>query len=384
MAGRRRHAAAGFRAALAVGRALTLAGPAGAARAQAPDAGLRACAQIQDNTGRLACFDSLAAQPRDNAQTASAPASAPATATPGQVAEGQGGTSGRGCNTPGPAGLARFWELQKDTSCGTYALRGYRPNSLSLVLGNSVNDEPTSGNPLNNATTSLPYRAVETRIQLSLRTKLFEGLLAHGEGADAPRDSLWFAYSQQSYWQVFTGNLSRPFRSTDHEPEIIYVYPLAQSVGGGWKLRYTGLGLVHQSNGQSLPYSRSWNRAYLMAGVDHAGGFTLQGRLWKRMHESAATDDNPGISNYIGRAELTAAWNLNPDHAFAVTWRTPLNGTGKGSARVEWLQRLPNSSPSPLGNLRLHTQLFTGYGDSLLDFNRRRTVLSVGFSLVDW
>jgi phospholipase A1 len=34
--------------------------------------------------------------------------------------------------------------------------------------------------------------------------------------------------------------------------------------------------------------------------------------------------------------------------------------------------------------LRIHTQLFSGYGDSLLDYNRRRTVLSVGLSLVEW
>ena len=31
-----------------------------------------------------------------------------------------------------------------------------------------------------------------------------------------------------------------------------------------------------------------------------------------------------------------------------------------------------------------HTQLFSGYGDSLVDFNRRRTVLSLGLSLVDF
>jgi phospholipase A1 len=38
----------------------------------------------------------------------------------------------------------------------------------------------------------------------------------------------------------------------------------------------------------------------------------------------------------------------------------------------------------PVNDLRLHLQLFSGYGDSLLDYNRRRTVLSVGLSLVDW
>jgi phospholipase A1 len=34
--------------------------------------------------------------------------------------------------------------------------------------------------------------------------------------------------------------------------------------------------------------------------------------------------------------------------------------------------------------LRLHTQLFHGYGDSLIDYNQRRTVLSVGLSLTDF
>jgi phospholipase A1 len=53
--------------------------------------------------------------------------------------------------------------------------------------------------------------------------------------------------------------------------------------------------------------------------------------------------------------------------------------------RLEWLRKLGSSGF--VGNnsgLRLHTQLFSGYGDSLIDYNRRRTVVSVGLSLVDW
>src|SRR5690606_29922196 len=103
------------------------------------------------------------------------------------------------------------------------------------------------------------------RLQLSVRTKLASALLPFAPNAS---DSLWLGYTQQSYWQLFSPGLSRPFRSTDHEPEIIYVMPLQDAMPGQWRLRFAGLGLVHQSNGQSLPYSRSWNRAYLMAGAE--------------------------------------------------------------------------------------------------------------------
>ncbi len=75
---------------------------------------------------------------------------------------------------------------------------------------------------------------------------------------------MWFGYSQQSYWQLFTPQISRPFRFTDHEPEIMYVYPTTAQLPFGWRWRYSGVGLVHQSNGQSNPLSRSWNRVYLM------------------------------------------------------------------------------------------------------------------------
>jgi phospholipase A1 len=162
------------------------------------------------------------------------------------------------------------------------------------------------------------------------------------------------------------------------------VYPATAPLPGGWRLRYAGIGLVHQSNGQSLPLSRSWNRVYVMAGAEHPGGLTLQARAWQRIPEDATDDDNPRIGDFIGRAEVTGSWDINTKHTLALTWRNTLRGFGKGSVRAEWMQKIESRTPSPLGSLRFHMQLFSGYGDSLLDFNRRRTVLGVGLSLVDW
>lgn len=354
-------------------------------------AGWRQCAALTgDSQARLACFDQWSAEQSWQAPPASASAQ-PAAATqapPPPVDATLPATriidvaQVDGCRDGQYSTLSRFWELETGSDCGAFRFRGYRPMSVSVVGATSVNRLPTSGSPDNNAASEVDYRKTEMRVQLSVRTKLAQGLLTRGH--PTLRDSLWAGYTQQSYWQLFSPGISRPFRNTDHEPEIMYVYPTDAKLPFGWRWRYSGIGLVHQSNGQSLPLSRSWNRVYLMTGMELDNRWTVTGRLWKRLHESADSDDNPGISNYVGRAELGLTWNVDKDNTLALTARHSLGATGRGSARLEWLQTLGTSLVGNRTNLRLHTQLFTGYGDSLIDYNRKRTVFSVGLSLVDF
>ncbi|WP_374668967.1 phospholipase A [Ramlibacter sp.] len=354
----------------------------------------QACAAIGDAASRLACFDRWAESQRSAVAgqpvaPSHAPAPLPAAPPPAaavaaravqEAARGLRLTSEEGCRDTAYSELSRYWELERGAGCGTFGIRGFRPIEMAVVTADAINRQPTSGNPENNATSATDYRITEARLQLSVRTKIAEGLLTRG--SDERHDSLWFAYSQQSYWQIFTPQLSRPFRSTDHEPEFIYVLPLQSADPGRWRLRYGGLGLVHQSNGQSLPLSRSWNRAYVMAGAER-GPWQLHAKVWRRAAEGGG-DDNPGISDYVGRAELRGVWHASRRHLLSATVRHSLDRPGRGSVRLEWFRALADDGDGPVGGLQLHTQLFTGYGDSLLDYNRRRTVLSVGLSLVEW
>ncbi|MBH2016402.1 MAG: phospholipase A [Burkholderiales bacterium] len=353
------------------------------------DSGWRACSALADGRERLACFDQWAAL-KTAASTREAAAATPAAVPPQAepvvptpaapvvtpVAESDG------CHDPRRTEMSRFWELEDGSDCGTFRFRGYRPVSASVVMGDSVNRQPSSPSAGRSATTPQPYRHVETRVQLSVRTKLAQGLLVHD--ASARRDSLWFGYTQQSYWQLFSGEISRPFRTTDHEPELIYVYPSDLSLPWNWRLRYSGVGLVHQSNGQTQPLSRSWNRVYLMAGAELGNRWMVQGRVWERVRESSGDDDNPGIGNTVGRAEVRVQWNVNVDNTLGLTVRHALTRSGAGSTRLEWLRTLGDAPFGRKSNLRLHTQLFSGYGDSLVDYNRRRTTFSVGLSLLDF
>ena len=385
----------------ALAQSATATAPAAATgAATGTDAALRRCTALSsDNQARLACFDAWAAE-----QAQAAPAGGQAWQAPAASANASGATSSsavpppvdatlpatriidvartEGCRDPQYSDLSRFWELETGTDCGTFSFRGYRPITVSVVAGSNVNRQPTSDAPDHSALTSTPYRRTENRIQLSVRTKIAQGLLTQGH--PTLKDSVWFGYSQQSYWQLFTPQISRPFRATDHEPEVMYVYPTTAQLPFGWKWRYSGIGLVHQSNGQSKPLSRSWNRAYLMTGMELDNRWSVNAKVWKRLSESADSDDNPGISDYVGRGELAVFWNANKDNTLGATVRHTLARSDRGSVRLEWMQTLGSGLWGSKSNLRLHTALFSGYGDSMIDYNRKRTVFSVGLSLVDF
>jgi phospholipase A1 len=49
----------------------------------------------------------------------------------------------------------------------------------------------------------------------------------------------------------------------------------------------------------------------------------------------------------------------------------------RGSIKFDWA--IPLS-----GNLNAHFSVFSGYGESLIDYNNRQTMIGAGISLVDW
>ena len=388
---------------------------AGAAHAQTPPAtdvakrmegaAWQQCTAKPDRE-RLACFDDWAREQRElgaaieakarsvqaspnaqasgvRAEVASALASTQPDAAPGTPPSGSAGIVGvgleQGCRDRQFSDMSRFWELESGSSCPTFGLRAFHPTTVSIAAGSTINRQPISPNPANSATEPIDYSKHEMRLFLSVRTKLASGLLTPKDGT--LRDSLWAAYSQQSYWQVFNSALSRPFRNTDHQPELIYIYPTTLQLPGGWLWRYSGVGLTHQSNGQSDPLSRSWNRVNLMAGFEKDDRFSVQMRLWKRLPEAAEKDNNRDLIRYIGHGDVTFGWDIDKKNSLRATY-TGFNK--RGSGRIEWTRSLGDGLGNSFSGLRLYTALFHGYGDSLLDYNFKRTVFSIGLSLVDF
>ncbi len=330
-------------------------------------ADLTDCKTLEDDSKRLACYDEAAGRTAPSAATPSSE-NAPRAAVPGTGLVANAGDTTR----PGtrPSSFDERWDLDGRPSPSLFALRPYKPiYILPAFYSSSPNYHVTSPNPANDADLPGPIDHVEAKFQISLKAKLLENFGVTG-------GSVWFGYTQSSRWQAYNGAQSRPFRETDYEPEVMYTAPTHYSLFGV-DGRMIGLSLTHQSNGRDLPQSRSWNRVIGLVGLE-SGEWTFLVRPWLRIRENATKDDNPDILNYVGRGEVVAIRKLG-NHQIALTLRHSLRAGAEshGSATVDWAFPL-------YGYLKGHVQAFTGYGESLIDYNHHQNSFGVGISLDEW
>lgn len=264
--------------------------------------------------------------------------------------------------------LADRWELDSASRKGTFQVTAYKP--LNITAGrwsNNPNGKPTSENPFYTLPFRVKYGNYEAKYQLSLKVKVLQGII--GNNGD-----LWIGYTQKSHWQIYNINYSRPFRETNYEPELILNFatnfPLL-----GLRTRMIGIAFNHQSNGRSLPWSRSWNRVIGHVGLEK-GKWSVLLRGWYRLPD--AEDENPAVTDYIGRADALIIFRTGKN-LFALLGSHSLRGGSHnhGQAQFDWT--FPVS-----GNLRGHFQMLNGYGETLIDYNHFQTTIGLGISLVEW
>jgi len=275
-----------------------------------------------------------------------------------------------GFNQTDTSGLLSRWELDDAHRNSTFRFVAYKPvYFLPVNWTSDRNVMPQSENPNNTVMDSLPLQATELKFQLSFKTKIAHGLFwGHGD--------IWGAYTQTSRWQLYNGETSRPFRETNYEPEVMLVFATPYKILG-LDGRFVGAGIAHQSNGRSQPLSRSWNRIIFQLGWEK-GPWMIVARPWFRIQEPGAVDDNPHIEDYMGRGDLMIAYNRK-GHQFSFIGRHSLRfgENNRGSAEIDWAMPIK-------GNLKGHLQIFSGYGESMIDYNHFQTTIGFGLSLSEW
>ncbi|UNU73745.1 phospholipase A [Moraxella nasovis] len=265
--------------------------------------------------------------------------------------------------------LSLAYDLDKNSEQGLWTARPHNPTyALPLFLNARPNRSPGTPNQRTQDFSLNEMREAELKFQVSLKTKAAEDLF----GTDA---DLWMGYTQQSHWQVYNENSSRPFRAHDYQPEVFVTQPVKADLPFGGSLRMLGAGLVHHSNGENDPLSRSWNKAYLMTGMEW-NKLTVMPRLWTRVlkgTDSKKPDDNPDILDYYGYGDIKFIYELDKGKNISGTVRYNPT-THKGALQLDYVR--------PLGKgVSGYIQFFKGYGQSIIDYNHESTTLGVGVML---
>jgi len=359
------------------------------AAAVANDAALQ-CTLLQDNALRLACYDKVFAaqlppeQPLSEHEADGKPqldvvqsvrqsiGNKEATLvfdTPeGQAEPSQELADAAVAYTP----LSQMYDLDANDPHGILTVREHNPMYLMPIWYNSSpNYAPSS--PTRGAASQERFsdqKRIETKMQVSFKSKIAEDLFKS-------RADLWFGYTQKSDWQIYNqGRRSAPFRNTDYEPEIFITQPVKAQLPWGGRLRMLGVGFAHQSNGQSRPESRSWNKVYAMAGMEW-GKLTVIPRVWMRLFDSSGKDnDNPDLTKYLGYGDVKLQYRLNDKHNFSTTLRyNPKSGYGAAEAAYTFPIK---------GKLQGVVRGFHGYGESLIDYNHKQSGIGFGLMFNGW
>jgi len=308
---------------------------AGACTAGEAANGPQQCLDIASDAPRLACYDAL-------------------------YGKAQSINSLTPTNEPAP--LTSRLAQESDQALNLFSITAHKPNYILPVSYNSSANYAIYGEAgealLNDA---------EVKFQLSIKSLLVDNLWRGS--------SLWGAYTQQSYWQLYADKeASAPFRETNYQPELIWTIPVNFNVMG-LDARVVSLGFNHQSNGRSEPLSRSWNR---LTGemVFERGRFVASAKTWFRLEEDEDEDNNPDIEDYMGRIQLGLAYK-GINNTFAFGLKNNLDSDNRSGVEFNWTFPLTE-------RFRGFVQLYSGYGENMIDMENANNRIGIGIVLTDW
>ena len=265
---------------------------------------------------------------------------------------------------------------ERETAYNPYVITPHRMNYiLPVTVTDSINrQEYKESAPESKWAENI--EETEAKYQLSIKVPLsYDDIFTEG-------DEIYFGMTLQSWWQVYSEGISKPFRETNYRPEVYYItgldwHPLEGNTG-------LMFGFEHQSNGRSNAISRSWNRIYVDF-LFEKGDFAFSFKPYYRLEEDEKEllddgsydpdgDDNPDINDYMGYFDLGVAYQYNNLEFFAqgrANFATHKAGVEVGMTFPLW------------GKLKGYVQYYGGYGESLIDYDHKQNRLGIGIALTD-
>lgn len=209
--------------------------------------------------------------------------------------------------------------------------------------------------------------------QLSFKLRLYEPA---DKSSRRLLDNLYFSYTQAAFWDLTAD--SKPFLDTSYMPAFFYYVPTTD-----WRVAGHAVGLAagyeHESNGKDGADSRSIDTLFVRPYFTFGDTSDFYGTFSPKLYVYIEKSENPDINKYRGYGDFRFTYGKNDDWQLAWILR---KGT-KSSAFSSDLQAtypLNRLFPGLAGYLM--AQYFTGYGETLLDYNQREPwSVRVGYAI---
>lgn len=199
----------------------------------------------------------------------------------------------------------------------------------------------------------------DAKFQISLRHRLYRKLLPF-------KTYVFFTYTQKSFWNIY--RKSAPFADNNYNPTIGF----GRNFIRNHRIEWMGmLQFEHESNGRDSIWSRSWNRVTFTAIYLPDAHFSFQAKAWIAMQ---VAKENKHLTRYAGIGHLAATY-VNNDGRLSCS--ALLIKRGGWNLNANWQLQLAYRLFKE-DNQYLFLQIYTGYGESMMDYNQYRHFVRLG------
>jgi len=216
-----------------------------------------------------------------------------------------------------------------------------------FIFGPPVGPKPTAHN-------------TNVKFQISVSQRLTKSVLPFGS-------YLFLFYTQKCFWNVLENSF--PMTDLNFNPGLGFTKPLFV------KNRFIGkvsLIFEHESNGKAEKDSRSWNRVSLSSNILIDPTTMVYAKLWIPWVDG---ENNRDLLDYYGLYQVGISYMTLSKRFQTSVFVTKRRGWNLNYNTVlEFSYKLFNNE-----NQYLFVQYYNGYGEGLLDYNKFRSQLRVGF-----
>jgi phospholipase A1 len=232
-----------------------------------------------------------------------------------------------------------------------YSIKAHNANYFLPISYRGSGEYPT--------TNGHTAQTIETEFQFSVKYDFYANLFNLSEVYS-------FGYTQRSFWQLYEE--SAFFRETNYNPEVFITVPVGHMKHFDY-FKALRLSFEHKSNGRGGEEERSWNYA-VGTFYFQTWFFFTELQLW---HNVGNLKYNKDLMDYMGYGEIE----------FIVPYKKSLfKLMSRNSFSSKRATELSYSYPlSRSKDIFLYLKGFSGYGESLIDYNHKLNKIGIGFSI---